>query len=162
MPRLVTLMCLIAATGALVAGLAGCGSSGGGSGGGSTSVATTGTSQAAANAAFCSSLVDVQSALTDLKNVNASDVTVTKLTQLASGLTTALAQLTAGGKEAVGIDSTALQNSFVQLKDDLLAIPGSGQGLSAGLASVKKALVPVQTALDDVKPNCASGGTTTG
>ena len=159
MSRLAALLAVIALAGALVLGLAGCGSD---SSAGSTSVATTSTAQAAANAAFCSSLVDVQSAVTDIKNTSPSDVSVTKITQLASGLSTALTQLTAGAKDAVGVDSAALQSSFTQLKDDLVAIPGSGQGLSAGLASAQKALVPVQNALDDVKPECSSGGTTVG
>jgi ABC-type glycerol-3-phosphate transport system substrate-binding protein len=159
MSRVAALLGVIALAGALILGLAGCGSD---ASAGSTSVATTSTAQAASNAAFCSSLVDVQSAVTDIKNVNPSDISVTKLTQLASGLSTALTQLTAGAKDAVGVDSTALQSSFTQLKNDLLAIPGSGQGLSAGLASAQKALVPVQNALDDVKPECSSGGTTVG
>ena len=159
MTRLLALLGVVALAGALVLGLAGCGS---GASDGSTSIATTGTSQAASNAAFCSSLVNVQSALTDLKNVNPSDISLNELTQLASGLTTALSQLAAGAKDAVGVDSAALQSSFTQLTNDLRAIPGSGQGLSAGLASAQKALAPVQAALDDVKPECSSGGATVG
>ena len=161
MNRFVALLCVAAVTGGLVLGLSGCGSTSSGSAD-ATTQAGTATGTAAANAAFCSSLVDVQSALTDVKNLNSSNISVSKLTTTVSSLTTALSQLAAGAKDAVGVDASALQSSFAQLKDDLLAIPGSGQGLSAGLASAQKALVPVQNQLNELKPECSSAGTTTG
>ncbi len=157
--RLVTIVCIAALTGALGLGLAGCGDDDGGSAGGTTAATTTGTAttQDQANAAFCASLVDVQAAVTDVKNLDPSSVSVSSLTATATTLTTALSQLTAGAKEAVGIDSAELQSAFSQLKSDLLAIPGSASGLSAGLTAAQDAVAPVQAALDDVKPECSSG-----
>lgn len=163
MRRLVALTCVVAVAGGLGLGLSGCGdddSSGSSTEAASTSAATT---QDQANAAFCASLVDVQAAVTDVKNLDPSTVSVSSLTDTVTTLTTALSQLSAGAKDAVGIDSSELQSAFTQLKDDLAAIPGSGQGLSAGIASAKEALTPVEDALEDVKPDCpTTGGTTTG
>lgn len=163
MRRLVAIACIAALTGGLGLGLAGCGDDGG-SGDGTTQGATaaTATTQDQANAAFCASLVDVQAALTDVKNLDPSTVSVSSLTSTATTLTNALSQLGAGAKQAVGIDSSELQSAFTQLKDDLLAIPGNSEGLQAGLTAAKEAVVPVQNALDDVSPECSSDGTTTG
>lgn len=163
MRRLAAIVCIAALTGGLALGVSGCGDDDGA--GNTTTGATTAptaTTQDQANAAFCSSLVDVQAAVTDVKNLDPDTVSVSSLTTAITGVTTALSQLTAGAKQAVGIDSGELQSAFTQLRDDLAAIPGSGQGLSAGLASAKKALVPVQDALEDVAPECSTGGTTTG
>lgn len=163
MRRLVALTCVVALAGGLTLGLSGCGDdSSSSSTTEATNTAAAGT-QDQANAAFCASLVDVQAAVTDVKNLDPSTVSVSSLTNTVTTLTTALSQLSAGAKDAVDIDSSQLQDAFTQLKDDLAAIPGSGQGLSAGIASAKAALTPVEDALDDVKPDCpTTGGTTTG
>lgn len=163
MRRLATIVCIAALGGGLMLGLAGCGDDDG-SADATTAAATTGTAttQDQANAAFCSSLVDVQAALTDVKNLDPSSVSVTSLTTTATTLTNALSQLSAGAKQAVGIDSDELQSAFAQLQTDLLAIPGNAGGLSAGLEEAQDALAPVQAALDDVRPECSSTGTTTG
>jgi hypothetical protein len=164
MRRLVAIVCIAALTGGLMLGLAGCGDDSG-SGDSTTQASTTptATTQDQANAAFCASLVDVQAAVTDVKNLDPSTVSVSSLTTTATTLTTALSQLAAGAKDAVGIDSSELQSALTQLKDDLLAIPGNSQGLSAGVTDAKEAVVPVQNALDDVAPECpTTGGTTTG
>lgn len=161
MNRFVALLCAAALTGGLVLGLSGCGSTSS-SNADSTTQAGTATGTAAANAAFCASLVDVQSALTDVKNLNSSNISLLTLTTTVSSLTTALSELAAGAKDAAGVNASALQSSFAQLKDDLVAIPGSGQGLSAGLASAQKALQPVQDQLNELKPECSTDGTTTG
>lgn len=160
MPKFAALLCVTALAGAAALGLAGCGSDDG-EGTTTTASAPTATNQATSNAAFCSSLDDVQAAVDDVKGLNSDNISIAKVTEVATGLTTALAELTTASKDAVEVDSSELQSSFTQLKDDLLAIPGSGQGLSAGLASAKEALVPVEQALEDLKPDCESGGTTT-
>lgn len=155
MPKFAALLCVTALTGGVALGLAGCGSD-------SAEGTTTTANQAVADAAFCSSLDGVQAAVDDVRSLNSDNVSVAKVTEAASGLTTALADVTAASKDAVSVDTDALLSSFTQLKNDLLAIPGSGQGLSAGLASAKEAIVPVEEALQDLTPNCESGGTTTG
>ena len=158
MRRVVAIMCIAALTGGLMLGLSGCGDDDGDA----TTQAPTATTQDEANAAFCSSLVDVQAALTDVKNLDPNTVSVSSLTSTVTSLTTALSQLTAGAKEAVGIDSSGLQGAVSQLTADLTAIPGSGQGLSAGLTAASAAVEPVEDALDEVKPECSTDGTTTG
>ena len=157
--------CIVAVAGGLTLGLSGCGDDNSSSSTteAATAATATATTQDQANAAFCASLVDVQAAVTDVKNLDPSTVSVSSLTSTVTTLTTALSQLTAGAKDAVGIDTSQLQSAFTQLKDDLAAIPGSGQGLSAGISSAQAALTPVEDALDDVKPDCpTTGGTTTG
>ena len=155
--------CIVAVAGGLTLGLSGCGDDSSSSSTTEAATSTTATTQDQANAAFCASLVDVQAAVTDVKNLDPSTVSVSSLTSTVTTLTTALSQLTAGAKDAVGIDTSQLQSAFTQLKDDLAAIPGSGQGLSAGISSAQAALTPVEDALDDVKPDCpTTGGTTTG
>ena len=155
--------CIVAVAGGMALGLSGCGDDSSSSSSTEATTAATATTQDQANAAFCASLVDVQAAVTDVKNLDPSTVSVSSLTSTVTTLTTALSQLTAGAKDAVGIDTSQLQSAFTQLKDDLAAIPGSGQGLSAGISSAQAALTPVEDALDDVKPDCpTTGGTTTG
>jgi hypothetical protein len=160
MRRVVAIMCIAVLGGGLVLGLSGCDDDGD-----STTLASTAptaTTQDEANAAFCSSLVDVQAALTDVKNLDPDTVSVSSLTSTVTSLTTTLSQLTAGATEAVGLDSSELQNAFSQLTADLTAIPGSGQGLSTGLTAASAAVEPGEDALDEVKPECSTDGTTTG
>lgn len=157
--------CIVAVAGGLTLGLSGCGddSSSSSTTEATTSTTVTATTQDQANAAFCASLVDLQAAVTDVKNLDPNTVSVSSLTSTVTTLTTALSQLTAGAKDAVGVDSSQLQSAFTQLKNELAAIPGSGQGIAGGIAAVQATLPPVQDALNDVKPDCpTTGGTTTG
>ena len=155
--------CIVAVAGGMALGLSGCGDDSSSSSSTEATTAATATTQDQANAAFCSSLVDLQAAVTDVKNLDPNTVSVSSLTSTVTTLTTALSQLAAGAKDAVGIDSSQLQSAFTQLKNELAAIPGSGQGIAGGIAAVQATLPPVQDALDDVKPDCpTTGGTTTG
>jgi hypothetical protein len=152
MRRIVAVVSATVVVGGAALGLVGCGSSDSGN-------ATT--DQTEANAAFCSSLAGLGTSLTDLrKSLSPSTATKADLQSAGAAVETAWDEVEASAQNVAGVDTTALETAWDGLESTITSLPGSGQSLQQGVASVKAALGPVQTAVKGLAPGC-SGTTTT-
>ena len=142
----------------LVLALAGCGSSS--SAGSSPGTGAT-TSQSTANAAFCASLGDLETATANVKSIDPKNTTVTQLTTAATQLGAAWTSVEASAKDATGVDTAALTDAWSGVKAATQNLQGSGTTPSAAAQTLKGAIAPLQQAADDLKPQC-EGVTTTG
>jgi hypothetical protein len=150
---------------AALLGTAACGSSSSSSSsssstGGTTSTAmtdTTGssTSSATTNAALCAAVANFKASLTGMKNLSKSS-SVSDFATATGNVSTAWAQLQTAAKSVKGVDTTALGNAVNTFTTTMTSLPSKGLSFSQDIDAAKQAVVPLETAVKDLAPNCGS------
>ncbi|HMN98917.1 MAG TPA: hypothetical protein PKD59_05845 [Miltoncostaeaceae bacterium] len=144
---------------ALALGLAGCGDDDDAA----STAATATSSQAGANAEFCASLDDLQSAVGDLTALDPSTTSLDQLSSTVAALGTAWTGVVSSAKDATGVDTSALSDAWDGVIAATKDLAGSGS-LTVAAQNVEDAVAPLETAIQDLRPECGTttGATTTG
>ena len=114
--------------------------------------------QTSANAAFCTSLASFDQQKNQFESTVKSGPTKSQVQAAYGTLKTSFDDTTAAAKNAKNVSTDALQSAWDGLTSAVQGVT-SASSLQAGLTAVKNALVPLDQAVNDLKPNCE---TTTG
>jgi hypothetical protein len=84
---------------------------------------------------------------------------VSEFATATGNVTTSWAQLQTAAASAKGVDTTALSNAVSSFTSTMTSLPSKGfsaGNIGAAVTAAKQAVVPLQSAVKDLAPNCGS------